>query len=310
MKRGILKSLVCAGLLVVLCACGSNGFDIVINENIEAEYGEELDHTILYDAEKSEKDLTVKEVRDFDKMKIGEQEITVVFALGEDTQEEKVKINVKDTNAPEITFKSESVEITLGDSFDASANLESVKDPIDGDIAQTSDSTITKNGYFFGGDPISSEVGEYTITVTAFDKNGNKSEKSYKLIIKEKQTESDDQPVASNQGGSSQAPAQSGGKPSGGNTGSAGSNAGNSNSGSNNQQPTPEKPSQPSQTCDGIHPNALGNTGMVFNSKEEAESYGERLCDENLGRYFVGEVFDNCGNILNQWTVDFIPMEK
>ena len=58
--------------------------------------------------------------------------------------------------------------------------------------------------------------------------------------------------------------------------------AGNSNSGSNNQQPTPEKPSQPSQTCDGIHPNALGNTGMVFNSKEEAESYGERLCDENL----------------------------
>ena len=237
MKRGILKSLVCAGLLVVLCACGSNGFDVVINENIEAEYGEELDHTILYDAEKSEKDLTVKEVRDFDKMKIGEQEITVVFALGEDTQEEKVKINVKDTNAPEITFKSETVEITLGDSFDASANIESVKDPVDGDITRSDDTTITENGYFVMAD-IKTEAGEYTVTVTAFDVNGNKAEKSYKLVIKEKSQETastsqPQQPVASQGGTQSQAPAQS-------NQSSSGSNA------SSGSQPAP---SQPKTVC-------------------------------------------------------------
>lgn len=304
MKLMRLTSLFLVGLLV-LTACGANGFDIAINENIEAEYGEELDHTILYDAEKSEKDLTVKEVRDFDKMKIGEQEITVVFALGEDTQEEKVKINVKDTNAPEITFKSETVEIALGDSFDAASNLESVKDPVDGDIAQSNDNTIIENGYFFGGDPISSEAGEYTVTVTAFDKNGNKSEKSYKLIIKEKQAESDDQPVASNQGGSSQAPTQSGGKPSGGNTG----NAGNSGS-SNNQQPVPEKPSKPTQTCDGIHPDSLGNTGMVFNTKEEAIAYGDKMNEEQGARYYYGNVTDMCGNPIDKWTVSLKYMEK
>lgn len=210
MKRGILRSLVCASLLVILAACGGNVFDIAINENIEVEYGEELDHTILYDAEKSEKDLTVKEVRDFDKMKIGEQEITVVFALGEDTQEEKVKVNVKDTKAPEITFKSETVEITLGDAIDTAANIESVKDPVDGDITRSDDTTITENGYFVMAD-IKSEAGEYTVSVVAYDLNGNKTEKSYQLVIKEKDQATENQPVSSNQGGSSQAPTQNGG---------------------------------------------------------------------------------------------------
>ena len=284
MKRGILKSLVCAGLLVVLCACGSNGFDVVINENIEAEYGEELDHTILYDAEKSEKDLTVKEVRDFDKMKIGEQEITVVFALGEDTQEEKVKINVKDTNAPEITFKSESVEITLGDSFDATANLESVKDPVDGDIAQSNDNTITENGYYFGGDSIASEAGEYTVTVTAFDKNGNKAEKSYKLIIKEKTQENQNQSVANNQGGSqTQAPSNNNGTVS-----NSGGQANNGNSGGSTTTP-PKKvcpngnePDNPDLPCEAFvagdivnaYKDASGNI-MAFPSSEAAYDWAD-----------------------------------
>ncbi len=211
MKRGILRSLVCAGLLVVLSACGGNsGFDIVIKENIEVEYGEELDHTILYDVEKSEKDLTVKEVKDFDSMKIGEQEITVTFALGDDVQDQKVKINVKDTKAPEITFKKETIEITLGDEIDTTSNIESVKDPVDGDIKKSDDNTITQDGYYTVAD-IKSEAGEYTVTVIAFDKSGNKAERTYKLIIKEKQAESENQPVSSNQGGSSQAPTQNGG---------------------------------------------------------------------------------------------------
>ena len=213
MKKGTLRGLLCAGLLVVLTACGGGSkFDVSIKENIETEYGEELDHSILFDSEKSEKDIAVKEVKDFDPKKIGEQEITVVFALGDETQEETVKVNVKDTKAPEITFKSETVEISLRDSFDAASNLESVKDPVDGVIAQSNDNTITESGYYFGGDPIASEVGEYTVTVIAFDKNGNRAEKSYKLVIKEKsqETSSTTQPQqnAPTQSGS-QAPSQS-----------------------------------------------------------------------------------------------------
>ncbi len=236
MKKGTLRGLLCAGLLVVLTACGGGSkFDVSIKENIETEYGEELDHSILFDSEKSEKDIAVKEVKDFDPKKIGEQEITVVFALGDETQEETVKVNVKDTKAPEITFKSETVEIALRDSFDAASNLESVKDPVDGVIAQSNDNTITESGYYFGGDPIASEVGEYTVTVIAFDKNGNRAEKSYKLVIKEKsqETSSTTQPQqnAPTQSGS-QAPSQS--------------NQSSSGSSSSSSQPAP---SQPKTVC-------------------------------------------------------------
>lgn len=82
------------------------------------------------------------------------------------------------------------MEITLGDSSDALTNIESVKDPVDGDIKQNIDHTITKDGYYLSGDTIVSEAGEYTITVIAFDKNGNKAKKSYKVTMIEKPQES------------------------------------------------------------------------------------------------------------------------
>lgn len=283
MKRGILRSLVCASLLVILAACGGNVFDIAINENIEVEYGEELDHTILYDAEKSEKDLTVKEVRDFDKMKIGEQEITVVFALGEDTQEEKVKVNVKDTKAPEITFKSETVEITLGDSFDANANIESVKDPVDGDIKHSTDNTITQDGYFTTAD-IKSEAGEYTVTVTAFDKNGNKAEKSYNLVIKEKDTENN-QEVANNQGGASQKPSNNNGySNNGGGQTNSGNSGGSTAAPSRKVCPNGNEPFDPNLPCDAwyaggydqCYRDASGNI-VVFPSSEAAWDWAKEV---------------------------------
>ena len=72
----------------------------------------------------------------------------------------------------------------------------------------------------------------------AFDKNGNKAEKSYKLVIKEKSQETAStsqaqQPVASQSGTQSQAPSQS-------NQSSNGSNA------SSGSQPAP---SQPKTVC-------------------------------------------------------------
>lgn len=233
--KEISKGLLFIGLFALLSACGGGSkFEVALNENIETEYGEELDNAILFDAEKSEQDITVKEVKDFDNKKIGEQEIIVVFSLNEETQEEKVKVNVKDTKAPEITFKSDTVEITLGDSFDTVSNIESVKDVIDGDIAHSTDNTITADGYYFDGD-IKAEVGEYTINVIAFDKNGNKSEKAFKVIIKEKE-ESENQ-VASNQGGTSkpQTPSQSG--------------SSQANSGGNTGNTTAQKPSTPKVVC-------------------------------------------------------------
>ncbi|MBQ1505668.1 MAG: L,D-transpeptidase family protein [Erysipelotrichales bacterium] len=97
--------------------------------------------------------------------------------------------SVEDTQGPEITFKEESVSFTEGESFDEKANVESVKDPVDGDLEYTADSDVKAD-----------EPGEYTVTVKAEDNHGNKAEKSYTVTVKEKPAP---QPVNPGGGGSS-----------------------------------------------------------------------------------------------------------
>ena len=224
-----MKGLFSIGLLVVLSACGGSA-KVDLKENIEIEYGSDLKVEDLTDQE----DIQLKEIKEYDNKKLGEQKLTVIFIdVDEKEIEQEITITVKDTQAPEIIFKSETVEITLGDEIDTASNIESVKDPVDGDIKKSEDHTITEDGYFITSD-IKTEAGEYTVTVIAFDKNGNKAEKSYKLVIKEKSQETAStsqaqQPVASQSGTQSQAPSQS-------NQSSNGSNA------SSGSQPAPSQP--------------------------------------------------------------------
>lgn len=183
-------------LLLFLCSCSSK-MDIAINENMESEYGKELESSLLFDQEKSDENLTVKEIKDYDNKKLGEQEITVVFAVEDKTQEEKVKVTVKDTKAPEIKLKRESVEITAGDGFNPASNIESVKDPIDGDIKKSDNSKINKNGYIIVSDVDTKTVKDgYKVKVTAYDVNGNKAEKEYTVNVKAKPEESVNPPTA------------------------------------------------------------------------------------------------------------------
>ena len=205
MKKNVLKSLVCMGMLLCLSACGK--MKVTVNENIETEYGKELDTAALYDVKQSDEDVKVKEVKGFDAKKIGEQEITVVFVNGDEkTAEEKVKVNVKDTKAPEIKFKKDKLEITAGDDFNPASNIESVKDPIDGDIKKSDDKKITKNGYIIISDVDTKKVKDgYKVKITAFDVNGNKAEKEYTVNVKAKSEEkpqaSTSQPTSTSQGG-------------------------------------------------------------------------------------------------------------
>ena len=238
MKKNIMKGLFSIGLLVVLSACGGSA-KVDLKENIEIEYGSDLKVEDLTDQE----DIQLKEIKEYDNKKLGEQKVSAVFVDADEKEiEQEVTVTVKDTQAPEITFKNDTMEITLGDEIDTASNIESVKDPVDGVIKQSTDNTITQNGYFITSD-VKSEAGEYTVTITAFDKNGNKAEKTYKLIIKEKSQETvstsqAQQPVASQSGTQSQAPSQS-------NQSSSGSNA------SSGSQPAPSQPapSQPKVVC-------------------------------------------------------------
>lgn len=111
---------------------------ITFNEITEIEYG-----TKNYDVEKElvkeVKNAKIKNIPEIDTMKIGEQ--TLNFILVKDNLEKDVEytINIKDTKTPEIKLKNNSIEITVNDKFDIKSNIESVKDPIDGDISYNKD---------------------------------------------------------------------------------------------------------------------------------------------------------------------------
>ena len=142
-------------------------------------------------------------VKEFDTKKVGQTDIVFTVCLDDTCQEFTEQIEIKDTQAPEIIFKSESLEITEGDAFDPVSNIESVKDSIDGDIKQSDNKEITKDGYIIESDVNTDQSGEYTVKVIAYDVNGNKAEQSYKVIVKEKTKEPDtpvNPPTNNNQG--------------------------------------------------------------------------------------------------------------
>ena len=108
---------------------------ISFNDVKEVEYGTK-DYDVQKELVKEIKDATLKEVPKIDTSKVGDQ--VLKFILTQDNLEKEVeyKITVKDTKAPEIKFKEDSIELTVGDEFDIKSNIESVKDIVDGDIKE------------------------------------------------------------------------------------------------------------------------------------------------------------------------------
>ena len=286
-------SVLAACAMMILVAGCSKDLKVTVKDNLEVEYGDKLDNALLYDKEKSDEGVTVKEVKNFDAKKTGEQEIIVVFSDSDDkTKEETIKVTVKDTEKPVIKLKKEKVEITAGDKFDAASNIESVKDPVDGDLKKSEDKKLTKNGYIITSDVNVKKAGSYTVKVTAYDVNGNKAESSYKVTVKKKPQE--------------QTPTQNNNQTSGnGYTSNQGSYNKPSSVNTGSNKPTQSKP----QTCKAgvIRPNSIGNSGKIFNSEQEAIDYGNKIDNENSNIIGFGysQVFDYCGNVMNKWTVSF-----
>ena len=283
---------VCA-MMILVVGC-SKDLKVAVKDNLEVEYGDKLDHSLLFDKDNSDEGITVKEVKNFDAKKTGEQEITVIFTnADEKTKEETIKISVKDTKKPVIKLKKEKLEITAGDKFNAASNIESVKDPVDGDIKKSEDKKLTKNGYIITSDVNAKKAGSYTVKVTAYDVNGNKAESSYKVTVKKKPQEQ--APTQNNNQSSGNGYTSNQGsytKPTTGNTGS-------------NKKPAQSKP----QTCKAgyVHPNQIGNSGKIFNSEQEAIAYGKKIDAEstNTVGFAYSQLSDDCDNLLNKWTVSF-----
>ena len=154
--------------------------DLVFNDSLNVEYGDE-DITAI-DLIKEIKNAEIKEYSEIDPYKIGNQEIT--YTLWNNGIEKTIscEIIVQDTAAPMISFKEDIVNINVGDTFDPLSNIESVKDPVDGDLNFNQEES-SKNCYIVSGNVDASKEGTYEITVTAIDNNGVQTTSSFTVNV-------------------------------------------------------------------------------------------------------------------------------
>ena len=78
--------LVVSAMMFLVVGC-SKDLEVTVKDNLEVGYGDKLDHSLLFDKDNSDEGITVKEVKNFDAKKTGEQEITVIFT----NEDEKTK---------------------------------------------------------------------------------------------------------------------------------------------------------------------------------------------------------------------------
>lgn len=141
----------------------------------------------------------------FDSQKIGKQKLTYIVTKEGMTKKFNIEIEVKDTQSPQITLKEENVVLNYGQSFDVKDYIESVRDPVDGDLQyiKLSDVKDQNNYYTFESQVDTKQAGKYKVTIKAIDKNGNQTEKVFNVTVKEKVAEKADE-VANYNSSSSQ----------------------------------------------------------------------------------------------------------
>lgn len=316
---------------LMMSACTSA--TVTVKEGIVVEYGLEVKLEDLV----AQEGITLKEVKAFDAKKVGEQTVTAVFDQAGKEITQEIKLEVKDTKNPEITLNKEEVEITAGDEYDSKSNIKAVKDPVDGDIKYSDVKDLKKDGYQITGELKKDTAGTYEQKVIAYDVNGNKSEKSFKVIVKEKEETNDDQQTTTNgQADTSSTTVNANAGSTGGGTAQA---TGGTNTGSGQAtdggatpapqptpvpeptpapQPTPEP--KPTVLCpNGIFPqypcneiiNGMdgnpGNSGMWFDTMEEADAWADSVT--SIGGTWEGHGWSSMDVEYNdgskKWSVHF-----
>lgn len=211
--------------------------------------------------------------------KIGEYEIS--FKKDDKELLEPIKVKVVDTTKAKISLTENEFQVgtDITEKIEFSDNY---------DDAETLKDNLRVDGYD------SESSGEQEITISLKDSSGNETIEKFTITLTETPKEDqkydiNDVPYAPGQSGGGSSSGGSAGN-SGGSSGNSGGSSGNSggNSGSSGggwtppvEQPVAPTPPpaacpggmDPSLPCDWT-PNNVGNTGLIFNTMEDAYKYG------------------------------------
>ena len=200
--------------------------------------------------------------------------------------------------AASLTFKDKEVEVMQGDEVDVKDFVKNVEGKVKYPKLDTSEAGEQVLKYVVTGEDGKKKTYELTVNVKAKEETANTQ--TPEEAPAEEQTET--------QTPTTQTPAVT--PPAANTGGSNGSTTTGSSGGNTTTSPTP-----PAQNVCVPDPNGyvLGNSGMLFNSDEEAMAWGmdEWLNENSPWREFgfsTHMAYDSCGEISNKWTVHFYPM--
>ena len=151
--------------------------DIEFKTN-DIEYGSNLKADDLVSSHIGE--LSVE--KPLDTYQLGHQTLNYMVFKKEERYKTDVKrnfdiiVNVEDTNEPIIEIQEDTVYIYKGNEYDPKDNVIKVYDIVDGDIKD----------YDIETDLYIDESGEYEVTIKAKDKNDLTSQKTYKIVVRNK----------------------------------------------------------------------------------------------------------------------------
>ncbi len=265
--------------------------DLLFKNDTHIEYGQKnIDFNDFIKERKGSPEVKLPNEK-IDTKELGKKELMYTISKDGYSKEIPLTVEVKDTKAPEIVLKEDSITISYGADFKPEENIKSVKDPVDGDIPYTKEKK-ENNYYTIEGTVDSGKAGEYKITINSKDKNGNASEKTY-IVKVEEQQEQQLQQQSSDQSPIINQPAVS---PNGN---SNSSSTPPSNSGTNNSS-QPNEPTTCGQTNQFIR---VGNSGIAGYDSNQVVIDATPGCPDGY-KVIVTQTEDTCGN--KAFTADYV----
>lgn len=234
---------------------------------------------------------------------VGKVKLTFTITKGKASKQYTREIEIKDTKNPSIVVKQEALRVQINGTVDFQSNVLSVEDPVDGDLSY-SDKAIKTNGYYIdeGNFDVTRE-GTYEIFVFAMDRNGNKNDKKFNVIVEKDASEIKEEGQSANSSTIQQT-----------NPATPSVNTPTQDS-SNNNAPVIDPPVQPSPPvlCPGgrypekacnisiSHPSLVPSNGVYYDTEEEAWNVGDAL-----GRAGKITGFDETSVTFNDESVKWI----
>lgn len=151
-----------------------DSINIQFDDNNEFEYGSNVSSKDLIVSVVGE---IINEYPEINTFEIGKQTLDFDVEYKGQTKSIQHTIEIVDTQFPEITLKKKSIKLKNGEKYNPKDNVDSVFDPVDGDITNFE----AKHSLDIN------EAGEYIVEIIAKDSNGNKTSAEFTIIVEEKE---------------------------------------------------------------------------------------------------------------------------